>query len=289
LTNANGETIDRWWGYDAAPEFVEHLQRASADPTTIAEKQERFADRPTVDDAAALGIYYLSSGKPTEAVEYYERGAEMSGPDGGFEYELFEAKAIGHREELFDLEQVKRAADAALASDRLSTDDLLNIAHGMASALEDHDPAAAAPYLEAGLAATEGVEDPDLEPGRRSLRILQALMVTGDTELAVRLRRESLPEGWEEDSDELNGFAWWCFENEVNLEQAETLARKGAELAEDAGQKAQILDTLAEIVNLRGDRDAAIATMHQAIELDPENEYYQEQLTRFEGEIAETM
>ena len=67
------------------------------------------------------------------------------------------------------------------------------------------------------------------------------------------------------------------------------LARKGAELAEEDAAKAMILDTVAEIVNLRGDRDEAIALMKQAVELDPDNEYFQKQVSRFEGELAESM
>jgi tetratricopeptide (TPR) repeat protein len=154
-------------------------------------------------------------------------------------------------------------------------------------ALEDDDPEGAAVYIAAGLAASEGTEDPELLKDRRKLLISEALVVKNDPELALGLVREGLPEGWEEDAGRLNGFAWWCFENEINLEEAETLARKGAELAEDGAEKALILDTVAEIAHLRGDQAEAVALIEQAIELDPDNEYYGEQLDRFTGSIAE--
>ena len=97
-------------------------------------------------------------------------------------------------------------------------------------------------------------------------------------------RLETRPEGWEEDPGELNGFAWWCFENRINLEQAEDLARRGVELAPEGEEKAMVLDTLAELVFLRGDENEAVALIRQAIEQSPDNEYYREQMVRFGGE-----
>ena len=122
---------------------------------------------------------------------------------------------------------------------------------------------------------------------RRKLLISEALLVKDDPELALGLVREGLPEGWEEDAGRLNGFAWWCFENDVNLEEAEMLARKGAELAEDDSKKAQILDTAAEIAYLRGDQAEAVALIQQAIVLDSDSEGYGEKLDRFNGSVAE--
>ena len=53
-----------------------------------------------------------------------------------------------------------------------------------------------------------------------------------DKAKALSLKRRSMPEGWMEQAKQLNAFAWWCFENEVDLEEADTLARKGVDLAE---------------------------------------------------------
>ena len=45
---------------------------------------------------------------------------------------------------------------------------------------------------------------------------------------------------------------------------------------------------MAEIVKrLRGDQAGAVALIQQAIELDPENDYYGEQLDKFAGAVAE--
>ena len=79
-----------------------------------------------------------------------------------------------------------------------------------------------------------------------------------------------------------NSFAWLCFENRVNLEDAELLARRGAELAAPGKERAMILDTAAEICNARGNCDDAVELMRQALAEHPDSEHYATQLTRFE-------
>jgi hypothetical protein len=91
-----------------------------------------------------------------------------------------------------------------------------------------------------------------------------------------------MPEGWDENAGDLNTFSWWCFEHKINLDEAEKLARMGAELAEPGGEKAMILDTLAEIVNLKGKPKEAVKVTKLAIKESPGRKFYQEQLTRFE-------
>jgi hypothetical protein len=91
-----------------------------------------------------------------------------------------------------------------------------------------------------------------------------------------------MPEGWLEEADSLNGFAWWCFQNDVNLEEAEELARKGVDLAESGTEKAAVLDTVAEIVNARGDAPEAASLIEQALHETPDDESLQEKLEQFQ-------
>ena len=285
LANAGGETASRWWGFDSTSEFLEVFDEAMADPTSIAEKRARFESQPTEKDAAILGDYYLTRGEAAEAVSHFETALELGSPEKAYEVDLVLARVIGMEEEVFTVEDLTAAADRALASPHISREQRVNVARWTIGVLADgDDPSAAAPYIQAGLAATEGQEDEDLSKRHQRFLIAEALMVTGDEALAVKLKRETLAEGWQEDPDKLNGFAWWCFENEVNIEEAEVLARQGVALAEDDAEKAQILDTLAEIVNLRGNREDAVLLMEQASTLDPDNEHYAEQLSRFTGE-----
>ena len=257
-----------------------------ADPTTIAEKKTRYEAEPTARDAIVLGNYHTTRKEGPEAVEYLTVAIEL-GPDEGYEYELFDATYIGFSKEDFTAEELKVAADRALASPNLNATKLVDVARSAVRAFEDDDPEGAATYIAAGLAASEGTDDPDLLKDRQKLLISEALLVKDDPELALGLVREGLPEGWEEDAGRLNGFAWWCFENEVNLEEAEILARKGAELAEDDSEKARILDTAAEIAYLRGNQAEAVVLIQQAMDLNPDSEGYGKQLDRFSGSVAE--
>jgi tetratricopeptide (TPR) repeat protein len=286
VANAEAETISRWWGYDTADEFIDTVAEAMADPTTIAEKKARHEAQPTARDASVLGNYHMTRKEGPEAVEYLRTAFELD-PDEGHEYDLFYATYIGFSNEDFTAEELKVVADQALASPNLDAEKLVDVARNTVRAFEDDDPEGAAVYIAAGLAASEGTDDPELQKERSKLLISEALLVKNDPELALGLVREGLPEGWEEDAGRLNGFAWWCFENEVNLEEAEALARKGAELAEDDSQKAQILDTTAEIAYLRGNQAEAVALIQQAITLDPESEGYGKQLDRFSDSVAE--
>jgi tetratricopeptide (TPR) repeat protein len=281
MASVEGETIQRWWGFDSTPDFLAVFKEAMRDPTSIAEKKARFESQPTARDAGTLGEYYLTLKDVAEAVAYLEQAIELGETEEAHEVNLVLAKSIGVGQEIFTVEDVKAAADRALRSPHISDTQTVDVARWTIRVLKEENPAAAAPYIEAGLLATEGKEDEDLQKGRQSLLISQALMVKGDKELALRLKRETLSEGWEEDSRKLNGFARWCFENEVNLEEAEALARKGVELAKDDDRRAMILDTVAEIVNRRGDAAGAAALIQEAMELDPDNEHYTEQFERF--------
>ncbi len=286
VTNAEAETISRWWGYETAEEFSDTVAEAVADPVTIAERTSRFEAAPTAKDAYVLGLYYTTREEGPEAVAYLTTALELA-PDEGYEYHLFWATYLGFRKDDYTLDDVKRVADQVLASPNVEASQQVETARLTIRALEDEFPEDAATYIAAGLAASEGTDDPELQKDRRKLLISEALLVKNDRELALELVRQDLPEGWEEDAKQLNSFAWWCFEHEVNLEEAEALARKGAELAEDEEQKAQILDTAAELANLRGDQAGAVALIQQAMELDPENDYYGEQLDKFTGAVAE--
>jgi S-methylmethionine-dependent homocysteine/selenocysteine methylase len=85
-----------------------------------------------------------------------------------------------------------------------------------------------------------------------------------------------------ENAGNLNGFAWWCFENNVNLQEAETLSRKSVKLAEAGREKAMYLDTLAEICNSLGKHREAADLMKSAVAEKPDDDYYQKQLEKFE-------
>jgi tetratricopeptide (TPR) repeat protein len=100
----------------------------------------------------------------------------------------------------------------------------------------------------------------------------------GANEDAVGTYREMV-EMFPGDTSVLNAFAWACAKSGFALEEATKAATKGVELSEgDPG----ILDTLAEVYYARGMYEDAIATINKAIVLDPEDNYYKQQLAKFE-------
>jgi thiol-disulfide isomerase/thioredoxin len=290
LTNAKGETIDRWLGYSSPERWEKSLTLAAADPTTVEEKKARFAAKPTAEDAAQLGRISAARRDHAEALALYEKAQSLAGGAPAYAAPVFEQKAelyLGSENQDVTLDQVKQAAGVALAAPATTVEEKVDLAFGMrAVAHKANDPKLMSPYVTAAVDATAGPAGADFKEERKSLLVDHALYVEGDKEKALAMKRETMPAGWQEDSGKLNAFAWWCFENQVNLAEAEDLARKGVELAKPGAEKARVLDTVAEICNSRGDCKDAVKLIETAIKEDPANNYYKEQLTRFQKNLA---
>jgi tetratricopeptide (TPR) repeat protein len=290
LANAHGESIDRWLGYSNPAGWTESFTSAMSDPTTLPEKMARFVANPTGKDAALLARIAAASRDYQDALKLYEqaRTLDPKGPDYAFPIfeqrsELYVSGAAG-----VTVDQVKESAAAALASPSTTIENQVALAQGMESvAHKAGDTSLMVPYIKAAVAATEGPAGENYQDARKSLLVANALYVEGNKEKALELKRASMSEGWMESAGKLNAFAWWCFENNMNLAEAEELSRKGVALAKPGKEKAQILDTVAEICNARGECADAVALIEQAIEEDPKNDYYQKQLVRFRKDVAE--
>ncbi len=280
LMNDEGETLERWSGF-AREEFLGILADGLTDPTTIAEKQARFVANPTPRDGEKLARYHSSLDEHVEAVALYRKLAELE-PAVDRSHDIFTTMVYGFEGGDFGLAEVREAArrDAAAANGEARR--LLEIALYMGYvAGHAGDPTIVVPHLEPALTASAPSEDEWEKRMHDRLLIEKVALVDGDVERAVRLKKESLAEGWEEDPRSLNSLSWWCFERRINLDEAEALARRGVELATDEATKAQILDTLAEILYARGSADEALAMIEEAIAAAPEREYYKKQRERF--------
>ena len=139
-----------------------------------------------------------------------------------------------------------------------------------------------APYMTAALDASKDASSGWIADARKELLVDEALHVKGDKASAAKLKKAAMPEGWMTDASALNEYAWWSFENEIDLAEAESLARKGVELSDAGAAKAQVLDTLAEIRNARGAPGDAVELTRKAIKEDPDEARYEKQLERFE-------
>ena len=82
----------------------------------------------------------------------------------------------------------------------------------------------------------------------------------------------------------LNGYAWRMTQLELNLDNALERINQAIRLFTDedgAKDKAQIMDTKGEVLWKLGRSDEAVATMDECIALQPEDNYYKEQKTKF--------
>ena len=286
--NAKGEVSDWWVGYKDPASFIASTAGAVADPATVDQKFIRFAWTPTARDAATLGRIKGFRGQRAEALALYRRALELDSA-GAYQYPIFEQVASLHAKDGsgVTLADVKRTADAALGSAQATPDNKVGIAMTMRRVADrEKDMKLIAPYYAAALEATQDAPPGWLADARKQMLVDEALHVRGDAEAAVALKRQAMPEAWMTDAGRLNEFAWWCFENKVNLVEAEALARKGVELSPAGADKAQVLDTLAEICNLRDNCGESVTLMRRAIQEDPTEEHYTKQLARFEKILA---
>jgi tetratricopeptide (TPR) repeat protein len=292
LADAEGAAINVWAGYGDVPSYISTLAGALADLTTIDQRRERFASQPSAADAEVLAGFHSARDEYKESVGFLRRALALD-PDGTGKYDsrIFNDIAygylnalIGRGDPLFEKSELIAAADAVVNGRDPSPDKLIQVAGLMQLvAGRSQEAALALPYLEAAVERTEGSQDPGVQSARQPLLVDYALQVEGNPQKALDLKRTQMKEGWQEDPAAINSFAWWCFENKVNLEEAETLARRGVELAPAGKDRAMILDTLAEICHARGKTDEALAMIRRAVEEAPDEGYYQQQLARFEA------
>jgi tetratricopeptide (TPR) repeat protein len=287
MLNTDGQTADRWIGY-TRDYFLTTMAGAVKDMTPIAEKMARFEADPTLNDALVLARYSTSLNEYENAVRYYNAAQKLNeDPNTDYQYQIFDNTADGARKDIFTFEEAVKTADAVLASKKAAPDDIYGVARKMTSlAVKKEKPDAMSPYLEAGIKALEGSEDPGDIKNHARLMADYNVYVTKDKEKAVSYKKATMPDDWQENPSYLNSFSWWCFENRVNLEEAQQLSRKSVKLADSGKQKAMYLDTLAEICNALGDCRQAVELMKMAVNEAPEDDYYTEQLDRFEKILA---
>ena len=285
MVDAKGEITDRWIGYGGPTSWAANVAAGKADRRTMAVKKEAYAAEPTTVLAQALANDAATDGDYQAAVGFLRQARELD-PDSAVDYttEIVTFMAYGSRQNLFTFEEVEAEVKIVFSAADSNLENRLHASMmALAMARQNGTPAKAAPFLKAAMQASEGNNDPELAARIANLQVDHALLVEKDTAKALGMFLEHMPEGWQDDSGQLNRFAWWCFENTVNLEEAEELALRGAELSDSDGQKANILDTAAEIAYARGDQVRAVELIQQAVDLDPEKDYFQGQLVRFEG------
>lgn len=280
MVNKNGESLHRWWGYSKEMLF-EELDLGFSDLTTITEKEARYKNHPDAKTARLLASFYNTQGEIKKAAAFFEDAAKYD-PDNDYAMELFEIYSMGHRKNIYSLQEMQEVANRAVISAEVDEDAKTGIYAQMTSVIKENpEDEKILTFLSEGYEYLNNHEKSAPKWAKDAINIAYALYIEKNMEKAVHLKKLSYKDGWQDNPGDLNSFAWWCFENKINLEEARQLGQKGIKLAQPGREKAMILDTVAEIVNLAGSPEEAIALMEQALDEDPENEYYQKQLERF--------
>ena len=81
----------------------------------------------------------------------------------------------------------------------------------------------------------------------------------------------------------LNAYAWRMTEIERNLEDALEKSIMAIKLSSNDEEKANIIDTKAEVLWLLNRYDDAIATINLAIDINPDSDYFKGQRTKFQN------
>ncbi len=287
MVNGSGETLDRWAGYEKNF-FIKTMDLALKDLSTIEDKLASYEKKPTAGTAEALGRYSSSLNEYVNAVNYYSTAQKIKdSPSDDYTYEIFQNTSYGLKGKHFTFDDVLAAAENVVNSQTAEPGDLVSTAISVTRMAKKNDRLdVMESYIETGLKVTSQADDPDTKDAYNQLMIEKSLHITGDKAVAAKYKMATMTDGWLEDAGKLNGYCWWCFENSINLEEAEKLSRKSVELAEAGRQKAMNLDTLAEICNALDNCHEAVDLIKMAMAEDPESKHYPKQLERFEKILA---
>jgi tetratricopeptide (TPR) repeat protein len=289
VLNSEGDDLYTWIGWPGAEEWARRMEMATREAITLNARKARLGADPSFRDAYMIGTAEFARKNTRGGHDYFRLAMELDEAAARLEdvpILLFNTAYYGVRTGDFTMEECAAAAEEVLLNEQASAEDALQITGRLVRVIDNMGEETVASLLEMALPLVEEETSEDLYVQRQRFYASYTMIVEKDPAKAVGFQRETMPEGWMDEPRHLNSFAWWCFENKVNLEEAEELSRRSVDLAQDARVRANCLDTLAEIVNLRGDTAGALDLINQGLEIDPDNEYLKKQRTRFEEELA---
>jgi tetratricopeptide (TPR) repeat protein len=288
VANEKGELIDIWLGY-LKDEFIGYLSTSLHDLSPIEQKKIAAAKLPTLSGLVTLGRYNSIMGDPKEAVNYYSMARVLSSQSYSYESEIFENTVKGFGKKEYTYDDVNKAAESIVNTKGMDLLDKISVVRRMASiANKNEKPADMAHFLQTGLDLTANDTAQEYKQAHAELMVDFSMLVKHDTATAVEYKKATMPDKWRDNANSLNEFAWWCYENKANLEEAETLALKAVGLAAPGTEKANIYDTVAQIKYARGKVIEALENEKKAAVEDPTNTNFPKDVERFQKEISGT-
>jgi tetratricopeptide (TPR) repeat protein len=288
LMTGGGEVIKRWTGYSGSSSFVSKLKSSLKDLASIDQRVARFLAEPTLKDALSLAKYFADANENLKAVEYYRKAQYLApGNAADYSFEVFANTANAAWRDRIPFDDVFPTADTVLIARAKNPGDIVRVSRIMSRLARKFERTdGLSKYLQAAIDATAGSRDAKNLESHELAKADYALHVRGDTAEAIRIKKASQPQGWENDRDKFYDFAKWCLERKINLEEAEMYARRTVDLVYPGRIRARVLNTVAEICHAAGKTEEAVEVMRMAVSQHPENEYYAEQLRRFEENLS---
>lgn len=287
LLNGSGDIIQRWTGYTTAQRFIGQLNNALNDLTTIHEKEARFKAKPTQTDALFLARYYTDIWDYLKANSYYGMAREILGGDPSYySYDIFQNCANAAWQDTIPFDQVLPAADSVLTFRSSSKTDILKVAQIMVRLgrkLNKTDRIGK--YIQAAIGITSGSKSAKDIEDNTLLKSEYALYVDNDTTEAIRLKKTTLPSGWESNPEHFYGYAKWCLEHDIDLDNAKAYTLRASEMASPGEFRGKVYSTLAQICDALSDYKEAVQYMRLAIKEDPHDPFYPDRLTEFEKKL----
>lgn len=277
------KVLNRWAGY-SKEFFLGKMNEAFADMRPLEERVAAHEKNPTPESAVALAKVFREQGRFPKALELLTYASQNRNDTvADVAYQIFETQfAYRYRDaEAVSLDALENAAQAAIKENREALPQIARYMMQSAKQAKNNDIFKS--HLKAAVSHYQG-QGIDLGKNKKfaSLWADAALHLDGNKDEAAKRFIAGLPENWREDAGKLNNYAWWCFENEVNVSQARDLAAKGVALSEPGKGKAMILDTQAELEHLMGNTAAAVNLIEQAVKENPSSDFYKKQLERFQ-------
>ena len=245
FVNADGEEVDRIIGYLPADDMLKELTRITDGVDTYPALKAQMEAKP--DDAALL-------------VKFAQKTEDAQGLSGALPL------------------WTKLSTLATADADQMSLG-AYKIAQNKAN--ETQDPAALKDYLKA-YPDTKYV--PDVY--NSISRIYRKKKDTAGEAGALKEYVEIMEKHNEASPEIYNGYAWRMTELGQNLDDALAKIKKGITMlpaTADSTSKAQLMDTEGEILWKLGKTDEAVKIADQCIQLQPNDDYYTKQKTKFQA------
>jgi len=285
LCDSAGEPYYRWIGYTDSRSFLIQLKQGLNQTMTVSQRIAAQQNSPTFESAIFLARYFDDALEYLKAAEYYREAEKLSGSaHRNYSYQIFSNLASASWNDQIDFDEVIPAADTILKFNRpydvvRMASSLTNLARKVGR-LEDVKN-----YLETGIHTAKAHRDAEnISKYYPNLLADYALHFSHDTAAAMKIKQSTYGDDWQSNPVHCYQFAKWCLDRQINLEQAEQLARSAVDGMKEGYYRGRVYYTIAAICHDRGNRDEAIEMMQAAIQQEPENDYYWDLLKQYQAE-----